>query len=227
MRVLLVDDERLARARMRKLLRAHEHIEVVAEADSVDRAHAAILAHAPELVFLDISMPGESGFELLTRMRVDAHIIFVTAHDQHAISAFEVGAIDYLLKPVEAHRLAQAIERVRSRTTPPTDRLQLKQGRRVLLVRTGDILMVRAKGDYSEFLLRDGSRVEQHHPLGHWEKRLGNGFFRVHRSTIVSLVDVERVERAAGSSSQLYLRHLEEAIPVSRSRVKALKVRLG
>lgn len=223
MRALLVDDERLARARLAKLLEAHPGVTVVAEADSVAAAEAAIAAHAPDLVFLDISMPGGSGFELFSRTPLAAHVVFVTAFDQHAIRAFEVGAIDYLLKPIEPARLADSIERVRGRA-PATDRICLTGGGAVRVVPVADVLLVRADGDYSELLLRDGSRIVQKETLTRWEQRLGRGFLRVHRDALVSLAEVDRVERDPdGSTYRVRLRGHPEVIPVSRSRAALLK----
>ena len=112
MRALLIDDERLARTDLRSLLSEYQTIEVVGEADSVQTAVALIAAEEPDLLFLDIQMPGESGFDLLDKIDLQARIIFVTAYDEYAIRAFEVDAIDYLLKPVNPERLKTALERL-------------------------------------------------------------------------------------------------------------------
>ena len=230
MRALIVDDERLARARLRTLLAAHPEVSVVAEADSVATARAAITEHAPALVFLDIAMPGGSGFELFDPSGgpgVDASVVFVTAYDAHAIRAFEVGALDYLLKPIDPARLADTIRRVRARPFPSPDRICVSGGGgAVRAVPIAEIVLVRADGDYSELVLRDGSTVVQKQPLTSWERRLGPGFMRVHRNTLVSIVDVERVERAGGSSYRLHLRGHAAVIPVSRSHGTALKAAL-
>jgi two-component system LytT family response regulator len=226
MRALIVDDERLARARLRTLLTAHPEVDVVAEADSVAAARAALAAHTPALVFLDIAMPGGSGFELFTE-GVDASVVFVTAYDAHAIRAFEVGALDYLLKPIDPARLADTIRRVRARPFPSPDRVCVSGGAgAVRAVPIAEIVMVRADGDYSELVLRDGSSVVQKQPLTSWERKLGPGFMRVHRNTLVSIVDVERVERAGTSTYRLHLRGHAAAIPVSRSHGTALKAAL-
>jgi len=223
MRALVVDDERLARSRLRKLLEVHPEVCVVAEADSVITAQAAIAQHAPDLIFLDIAMPGGSGFDLLARTRVDAHIVFVTAYDEHAVRAFEVGAVDYLLKPIEPARLADTIRRLRARSAPAPDRICAQSRGEMRVVPVADILLVRADGDYSELALRDGSRIVLKEPLSHWEERLGKPFLRVHRGALVSLADVERVERAHGSTYRLFLRGYSAAVAVSRSRAPALR----
>lgn len=227
MRALVVDDERLARARLRKLLEAHPEVTVVAEAHSVAAAEAAIAAHAPDVIFLDVAMPGGSGFELFARVRVEANVVFVTAFDEHAIRAFEVGAVDYLLKPVELARLADSIQRLRGRPRPAPDRICVTGGGSVRVVPAADIIAVRADGDYSELLLRDGTRIVQKETLTHWEQRLGPAFLRVHRDTLVSLAEVERVERDPdGSTYRLLLRGQPGVVAVSRSRAATLKASL-
>ena len=112
-RALIVDDERLARTRLRTLLAAHPEITIAGEADSAPSAVAEIDRLAPDLVFLDIQMPGASGFDVLEQTERTFAVVFVTAFDEHALRAFDINAVDYLLKPVTAARLAQSIERVR------------------------------------------------------------------------------------------------------------------
>src|SRR5690606_31532679 len=112
-RALIVDDERLARAVLRRELAAHPDVEVVAEADGVDAAVEILRRERIDLVFLDVQMPGGSGLELFDRIDTDARVIFVTAYDRYAVRAFDVHALDYLLKPVAPERLARALERAR------------------------------------------------------------------------------------------------------------------
>jgi len=225
MKALLVDDERLARARMRTLLRAHAEIEVVAEADSVDAAEAAVVAHAPGVIFLDISMPGGSGFDLLARRRIDARVVFVTAYEEHAIRAFEVNALDYLLKPVEPERLAATIARLAERRTGP-ERICVSDRGRTRVLAITDILLVRAERDYTELIVKDGSTILVKVPLARWEARLGSGFERVHRSALAQIAEVETVERTDGSTSRLFLRGYPHAVPVSRAHAARLKAAL-
>jgi two-component system LytT family response regulator len=227
-KAVIVDDERLARARLRKLLEPHADVAVVAEADSVATARAAIEAHRPDVVFLDITMPGSSGFDLLDQMIVDATVVFVTAHDDQAIRAFEVGAVDYLLKPIDPARLATTLDRIRPRTQPQrASQISITVDKAVRVVPLADIVVVRADGDYSELVLRDGTAITQKQSLAAWEQRLGAAFMRVHRNTLVSLADVERVERADDTSAyRLYLRGHAEPIAVSRSHGAALKAAL-
>jgi two-component system LytT family response regulator len=225
-RAVIVDDERLARARLRVLLEAHPEVVVVAEADSVASARAAIELHGPDVVFLDIAMPGGTGFDLLAEVHVDATIVFVTAYDEHAIRAFEVGAVDYLLKPIEPARLAASVQRARARPGPAPDRVCVATGGAVRLVAVADILAVRAQGDYSELVLRDGTTAVVKQPLASWERRLGGAFQRVHRNALVSLADVEQVEPTDGSNHRVRVRGIAEPITVSRSQGTALKAAL-
>jgi two-component system LytT family response regulator len=226
MKALIVDDERLARVRLRKLLEAHPEVTVVAEADSVPTARAAIATHAPDLIFLDITMPGGSGFDLLAEERITASVVFVTAYDEHAIRAFEVGAVDYLLKPIEPIRLADSIRRASTRAAPAPDRICITTGATVRVVAIAEIILVNAEGDYSELVLRDGTTVMIKQPLTSWEERLGPAFVRVSRSALVSIADIEVVERDEGSAYRLTLRGYAKPISVSRSRGTAVKAAL-
>jgi two-component system, LytTR family, response regulator len=228
MKALVVDDERLARARLLKLLQAHPQIVIVAEADSVDAAEAAVVAHAPEVIFLDIAMPGGSGFDLLARQRVEASVVFVTAYEEHALRAFEVNALDYLLKPVEPERLAATIARLGQRVAPGAGRICLSDGGRTRVVALTDILIVKAERDYTELRLKDGSSVLVKIPIARWEARLGSAFVRVHRSALVQVAEVARLDRAgAGSTSVAFLRGHSPPVPVSRSHAARVREALN
>src|SRR5215467_13137811 len=120
MKAVLIDDEALARRELRRLLAEFSWLEIVGEAANIDEAEGRIEALSPDLLFLDIKMPGGSGFDLLARLERVPRVIFTTAHDEHAVRAFEVNALDYLLKPVEPERLAAALLKVRDTAAPPT-----------------------------------------------------------------------------------------------------------
>jgi len=159
LRTLLVDDERLARKRLRALLAAHAEIEIVGEAATVAEAAAVAGRAKPALLFLDVQMPPDSGFDLLRLLRPAPAIVFVTAHDAFAVRAFEVSAVDYLLKPISPGRLAGAIRRVvegrppvepaAARTLGVDDALILRDGERVRRVRLDEIAAVEAEGHYT------------------------------------------------------------------------------
>lgn len=202
LRVLLVDDERLARAEMRRLLGAHA-VEVVGEAADADEARTALAAFAPDLVFLDVQMPGESGLEWLASLdAVPPAVVFTTAFDQYALDAFRVNALDYLLKPVDPARLAEALARVPEPTEAPApgrplgadDRVFVRDGERLSYVRIGDVHLVESEGNYAR-LVTARERPLVLRSLNQLEARLDPGlFFRASRRHLVNLRSVVRVE---------------------------------
>src|SRR5262245_17052496 len=175
---VIVDDERLARNKLRSLLAQHPQIRLVGEADGVDSAIETIERTRPDVVFLDIQMPGKSGFELVNQVNLPLKIIFVTAFDEYAIRAFEINALDYLLKPVNPERLAKAIERL---AAPPAasesalrpleydDFLFLPFGGASRFLRVRDIKCVRAADVYSEIFTACGEKTLALKPLNEWE----------------------------------------------------------
>jgi two-component system, LytTR family, response regulator len=234
MSAIIVDDERLARRELVSLLKVHPEIAIAGEAASVDEAAALVRTVDPDAVFLDIQMPRRSGFELLEAADVRGRVIFVTAHDVHAIRAFEVNALDYLLKPVHPARLAVAIGRllaaaeaprpVTAATLEPDDQLFLTEGRAARFVRVRTIVCIRGAGDYSEVVLPDGKQLLSPRPLKDWEARLpAQSFARVHRTAIVNLDHVERVERATEDAFRVFLRGMPEPVPLSRRHAARLR----
>ena len=234
---LIIDDERLARKDLISLLQAHEQISVVGEADDVPSAVKAIDSLNPDVIFLDIQMPGDSGFDLLDKTDVAAHIIFVTAYDEYAIRAFEVNALDYLLKPVHPDRLAVALERLESqeqesraktRNLSYEDRLFLMIGRHFKFLKVSTILSICAAGDYSELLMVDGNKGLTLKSMKEWEIRLpAQHFIRIHRSTIINMEYIDRVEEWFNYSFKVYLKGMEEPYVISRRYANKLKEKLG
>ncbi len=236
LKAVIVDDERLARAGLRALLSAHPEIEVVAEADSCGRAAEVVNGLKPDVVFLDIQMPGESGFELLNKTDADFKIIFVTAFDEHAIRAFEVNALDYLLKPVNPDRLARSIARLKQAEPKPEksvaldydDHIFLTVNSRARFVRVSRIVCILAAGAYSDVILAGGEKVFAPKSLKEWEGRLPEKqFLRIHRSTIINLEYVERLEKWLNYSYQVHLRFLPAPLRMSRRYASRVKERLG
>jgi two-component system LytT family response regulator len=236
-RAVIVDDERLARARMRSLLAAHPEIEIAGEADGVAAALAVIHAVAPDVIFLDIQLPGASGFDLVNQLNHPAHIIFVTAFDEHALRAFEVNALDYLLKPVTPERLAKALARLQQPSESPApsvrllaydDSLFLATGAASRFLRVNAIKCIIAADAYSEITTTENQRLLVHKPLSEWEERLpARHFIRIHRATIVNLACVERVEPWFNAAYQVHLRGLAEPLLMSRRYAARLKERMG
>lgn len=239
LRVVLVDDERLARRALRTLLAAERGVDVVGEASGVDEAEALIRRERPAVVFLDIQLRGETGFDLLARGAGTFHTIFVTAFDAYAVQAFEVHALDYLLKPVHPARLAEALARAREpapRHAVPEQPAAYRyddlffhdDARRPRFIRIRDIAFIRAAGNYTEVHTSPGPPLLVLRTLAAWEAQLaGSPFVRVHRSVLVNLDFVERIERSAGYTYELFLRGHAAPLAMSRRRALQLKSRRG
>ena len=236
LRALIVDDERLARLALRTLLADDPGVVVVGEASGVDDAEALIRREHPQVVFLDIQLRGESGFDLLARNAGTFHIVFVTAFDAYAVRAFEVHALDYLLKPVDPARLAAALARARNPTAasaearPPAYRYDdlffHDDARSPRFIRIRDIAFIRAAGNYTELHFAGGQPLLVLRALSTWEAQLaGAPFVRVHRSLLVNLDFVEHVERGEGYTYDLFVRGHAEPLPMSRRRATELKGR--
>jgi len=235
--VLVIDDERLVRKDLISLLSAYDNVTVVGEAEDVPSAVKAIDRLNPDVIFLDIQMPGDSGFDLLEKNDVEAQIIFITAYDEYAIRAFEVNALDYLLKPVSPDRLAKALKRLdlkdqetfaRTRRLDYHDRLFLMLGRHFKFLKVSTILTITAAGDYSEVLTSDGNKGLTLKSMKEWEARLpAQHFIRIHRSTIINMEFIERIEEWFNYSFKVYLNGVEEPYVISRRYASKLRDRLG
>jgi len=234
---ILVDDERLARKELRSMLAEHEIIDVVGEAETVAQAAELVRAKKPDVVFLDIQLPGETGFDLLEKISPACRIIFVTAFDAYAIRAFEVNALDYLLKPINPARLAQAIERLMihdSASVAPVraleyeDRLFIEVDEHSRFLKVSDIIVISAMGDYSQIFSCDGQKSLVLKPLKDWEERLpAKHFTRIHRSTIININYVERVESWFNRSYRIHIRQIPEPLVMSRRYAARFKTTFG
>ena len=259
MNILLVDDEALARARLRRLLDRLEQAPPasVDEAADADAARAMLRSRGYDLVLLDIQMPGDSGLRLAAELELQASapaVVFVTAHDEHALSAFEHGAHDYLTKPVRLERLQQALSRVAQRRAvapreaSPDAALSIVERGALLRVPLGEIVYFRAQDKYT--LVRTASRSYLADPaLGELEQRYGARFVRAHRSVLVAVQAIVSLERGApapapggqgaghgdmaesaegteGAEWSLRLRGVPERLPVSRRQLPLLRALL-
>ncbi|ANM32448.1 hypothetical protein ABI59_23120 [Acidobacteria bacterium Mor1] len=234
MRVLLVDDEEPARERLRRLLAAVQDIEIVGEAEDGPQAVEQIAELEPDVVFLDIQMPGCSGLEVASSLSDPRpRIIFCTAYDQHAVDAFELHAVDYLLKPVSQARLDAAIERLRGPASPRAvtekvneasgfpRRLLAKKGSRFHVVPHDAVLYFLSEGGATKLQAGDGHYWMQP-TLNDLEKRLDpRQFFRVSRSAIVHLDAVSEVVPLGGGHAEVVMRD-DARLEVSRRRYKDL-----
>lgn len=229
---VIVDDERLARREMRSLLAEFPQIEIAGEADDVAAASELIAKFKADVVFLDIQLSGETGFDLLERVDSRVRVIFVTAFDAFAIRAFEVNAVDYLLKPVNPDRLAAAIERLGKREERPKtarpleldDRVLIEANERSFFIKVRDISHIASAGDYSEVHTAEGRKLLVEKPLREWEERLPpKRFARIHRQSIVNLDLVESIESWFGGGLQVRLKTGGEPLAVSRRFASKLK----
>ena len=230
MNALVADDERLARSELRRLLGAHLDISIVAEARNVEEAEAVLKREPVDLLFLDIQMPGGSGFDLLERLDRMPLVIFTPAFDQYAIRAFEVNALDYLMKPVAPERLAETLDRVRQRAAGasrgPLDRVFVREGERCWIVNVADIRLLESDGNYTRLYFG------VHRPLilrslQALEARLDPAaFFRASRSRIINLRWVAGVDTDVDGSLIVTLRD-GPTVPVSRRQSRRLREELS
>jgi two-component system, LytTR family, response regulator LytT len=251
LRTVVVDDEGLAREELCFLLGKIPGIEVVGEAGDGPAALEMIVEQNPDLVMLDVQMPGLTGFEVARRLLnagTSSHVVFVTAYDRHAIEAFEVNAVDYLLKPVEASRLATALDRVRKRIVPERsgqprpgnldrvlqllgdrqnrrEQLAVKVGDRFLLLQTDEVVHASVEDDVITVVTNSLSGTSNYRTLDELQARLDPAvFWRVHRS---HLVNINKIKEIVPWFSRNYILKMRDAkgseIPVSRSQTKRLR----
>ncbi len=234
LRVLVVDDEPLARRRVTRLLGAMADVEIVGECDNADELLARVRdpGSALDVVLLDIQMPGLSGLEALQLLPTGGpHVIFCTAHDQHAVGAFAAGAVDYVLKPIGPARLSIAIERARSRLRPrPTSgalqRLALRSARGITLVDPLDVSHLVIDGELVSVHTRAGTFISDA-SLNELHERLPvDRFERVHRKAIVNLACVDRLEPLDTGGFTARVKD-GSTIEISRQAARALRRRLG
>ena len=207
MRALVIDDERLARKELISLLSDYPQIEIVGEAVNADDAQEKIAELKPGLLFLDIQMPGRNGFELLESLDVVPKVIFTTAYDEYALKAFEVNALDYLLKPIRKERLEECIQKVveednveKTESLSPdyklklNDRVFVKDGDKCWFVRLSDVRLFESDGNYIKVYF-DNFKPMIHKSLNALDKKLDDrSFFRASRKHIVNLSWVENIE---------------------------------
>jgi DNA-binding LytR/AlgR family response regulator len=230
-RALLVDDEAPARSELRYLLAAHPEIEVVGEAASAAEALKLASAVPYDVVFLDVEMPGLSGVEaarLVHGRPGRPQLVFVTAHEQYAIEAFAVEALDYLLKPVEPERLGQVVRRLSSTRRPAAavEKIPVVSGGQTVLLDWDEVHYARADGDYSRIHTYDRSHLCTQ-SLRQLEGALPGRFVRIHRSYLVNLAKVAAVKRAGPDRLRLALDDKEGTeLDVARRQGRAVRERL-
>ena len=232
LRVVLVDDEPLARQGLRRMLAVYKDLEIVAEADRVSVATALILKEKPDAIFLDIRMPGPDGFELLKTLDPPPKIVFVTAHSNHAVRAFDVQAVDYVLKPVRPERLAAAVARVRAACATSQDepayavgdRICLRTPERTVLAPLQDIAALEADKDFTRFHIAGVAPLLICHSIGEYARSLpAPPFVRLSRSLMINVARIARADHPSRNESRLWLK----GIPVPFRLGRAARTRLN
>ena len=233
MKALIVDDEPLARRELRRLLAFHPSIQIVGEADDIDEAHERIESLAPGVVFLDIQMPGGSGFDLLAQLDWVPRIIFTTAYDRYAVKAFDVNALDYLLKPIEPERLAAALEKLQA-TPPgarpeahkdsPLEQLFVRDGPRCWFIPLRDVSVFSAEGNYVRMQWGQ-ERPLLGRSLAALESKLDpQRFFRANRQQIINMEFIRSVDLGVGGRLHVQLNDGRE-IQISRRQARQFRER--
>ena len=223
MKAIIIDDERLARAELRRLLAAHSEIEIAGEACNGDEALTLIAQTSPDLLLLDVQMPGLTGFDVLERLDEIPQVIFTTAYDAYAIKAFEVNALDYLMKPIAPARLAGALAKVRPRSGPTRlERVFVRDGDRCWIVALPDIFLLESEGNYTRV------HFNGHHPLirrslNALEAQLDPAmFFRANRQEILNLKWIDKVDLGVAGGLSVTLRG-GRAVEMSRRQSGRLR----
>ena len=233
MKAMIIDDEPPARRELRRLLAGFPWVEIVGEAGNVDQAAGMVETLSPELLFLDIQMPGGSGFDLLARLEDVPQVIFTTAYDEHAVRAFKVDALDYLLKPIEPARLAEALGRVKSaeaaRTPKPhavLEQIFVRDGSRCWFVPLREVRLLTSEGNYIR-LSWGKSQPLLGRALAALEQRLDpTRFFRANRRQIINLDFIETVELGVNGRLHAQLRDGPE-VEISRRQARLFKTKLS
>ncbi len=236
-KVLLIDDERLARNELKKLLQDFPEIEVIGEAANADEGIEKIESLNPDLIFLDIQMPGKTGFDMLAQLDMAPDVIFTTAYDEYALKAFEVNALDYLMKPIEPNRLADAIQKlqlaeekeiaaslggINRGTLTEADQVFVKDGERCWFVKLGEVRLFESVGNYAKVFFGNNKPLILK-SLNALEERLDEKvFFRANRKHIVNLRMIEKIEPYFNGGLLLDL-HAGEKVEVSRRQAVKFK----
>lgn len=229
MKALIVDDEPPARRELRRMLAGFPWIEIVGEAGNVDEAVRKVEELSPGLLFLDIQMPGGSGFDLLTRLDYLPQVIFTTAHDEHAVRAFEVNALDYVLKPIDPERFAAAVARVKAAPAVVSsdavlEQIFVKDGPRCWFVPLSEVRLLTSEGNYVR-LSWGNKRPLLGRALVGLEQRLDpKRFFRANRRQILNLDFIESVEPGLGGRLHVQLREGPE-VEISRRQARLFRMR--
>ena len=230
-RILLIDDEELARHELRYMLEAYDDIEIAGEAENVTGALEKISSLKPDAIFLDISMPGKNGFDLLSMLDDCPVVVFVTAYDEYAIQAFDANALDYILKPVRKERLEQAVNNIRKELGKKDDivkpdmltlqsRIFIKDGEKCFFVRLEDIFLIENAGNYARFYFKKESPLV-HKSMNYLEEALPSSvFFRANRGEIININYIKNIESMFKGALNVILENNRKVEISTRQSVK-------
>jgi two-component system, LytTR family, response regulator len=232
MRTIIVDDERLARQELKSLLAEYKDIEIIAECANAEEAKQKINELKPDLVFMDIQMPGKTGLELLEEISSLPEVVFVTAYDEYAIKAFEINALDYLLKPVQPERLGETIKKLfhkeagekkdNNSILAEDDHVFLKDGEKCWFVKLADLRLFESEGNYVRVLFNTSKPLILR-SLNNLETRLpAKSFFRASRKHIVNLKYIDTIENWFNGGLMVKLKTGEQ-VEISRRQAVKLK----
>lgn len=237
LRAVIIDDEWLVRSELKILLEKYPEIKVIGEASDVQQAAQLIDTLNPDVIFLDIQMPGKTGFDLLEEKDIQSRVIFVTAYDQYAIRAFEVNALDYLLKPVRKERLAKTIERLLlNEQSGKQHKSKVSYDDVIYVMINGSFKFIKlpllkcitAEGNYSFIYYKQNKRELVSKTLKEWENLLPDNYFvRIHRSTIINFEHVENIKKCKNYTHQVFVSDIEKPFIMSRRYTARLKHKLN
>lgn len=228
-KVIIVDDERLSREELKRSLKLYEDFVLIGEAENADEAKALIENEIPDLIFLDIQMPEKSGFDLLESLDNVPEVLFTTAHNQYAVQAFEVNALDYLMKPIREERFAKAIEKIRNtiiaksslQNAAAKDRkIFIKDGEKRFFIPLDEIYLIESLENYTRLFFQD-KKALQRRSLRQWEEILDeNIFFRINRTEIININYIRKVSTTIGGRLEVQLKTGELLEVSNRQSVK-------
>lgn len=228
MKVIIIDDSRLARNELKRLLANKTQIEIIGEAANAEKAKQLIEELKPTLIFLDIQMPGKSGFELLEDLDFIPQVIFTTAYDEYAVKAFDYNALDYLMKPVDKGRLAEAILKASEKTTEESrdkyisDQFFIKDGKNCWFININEIKFFEVDGNYAKVFFQDKSPMIPK-TLNYLEEKLDSSqFFRANRKQIINIKWIEKIETWFNGSLKVIMKDKTE-IEISRRQTSKFK----
>ncbi|MTH16255.1 LytTR family DNA-binding domain-containing protein [Flavobacterium sp. LC2016-01] len=226
-KVIIIDDERLSREEIKQALKSYEDFILIGEAENADDAKVLIEEKEPDLIFLDISMPEKSGFDLLESLENVPEVLFITAHNQFAVQAFEVNALDYLMKPIREERFFKAIEKIRntikSKSTLNVSgdrKIFIKDGEKRFFIQLDEIYLIESLENYTRLFFQD-KKAMQRRSLRQWEEMLDeNVFFRINRTEIVNIKYIQDLNKTIDGGLEIKLKTGEILKVSKRQSVK-------